>query len=155
MLVLKMCLIRTVHPHLYCTFLLVLHIVYTALFRLVPWLNIYSGSYFFMLLPATSFHNQTFVFVGGVLNFFRFLLLGYEIFHKNILNSSAPVCNILNDCSLNCRWLLSQNIAHFSTSKSPRFIDIWIKLQKSKWEEMFNIWENFVPSDFLYNFWLG
>ena len=24
-------------------------------------------------------------------------MLGYEIFHGNILNSSAPVCNIFND----------------------------------------------------------
>ena len=28
-------------------------------------------------------------------------MLGYEIFHRNILNSSTPVCNSLNDCSLN------------------------------------------------------
>ena len=27
-------------------------------------------------------------------------MLGCEIFHRNILNSSTPVCNIFNDCSL-------------------------------------------------------
>ena len=27
-------------------------------------------------------------------------MLGYEIFHRKILNSSAPVCIILNDLSL-------------------------------------------------------
>ena len=28
-------------------------------------------------------------------------MLGCEIFHRNILNSSTQVCNIFNDCSLN------------------------------------------------------
>ena len=38
-----------------------------------------------------------FVFVVRLLNFFHFLL--YET-KNNIFNSSAPVCNILNDRSL-------------------------------------------------------
>ena len=43
-------------------------------------------------------------------------MLGCEIFHRNILNSSTPVCKIFNDCSL--RQHVDFSSINFHTAES-------------------------------------
>ena len=66
------------HRCLYCTSLLILHVVYMGWLRPVPWLNIYSGSLllsFLCLLQASII--KLFLCCWGI-KFFLIFLLEYE-----------------------------------------------------------------------------